>query len=61
MIGALLGSDGWFERGGAERPEEVVGAPGEFPGDRQARAGVREPAGLERVVVVVVGTADAAG
>ena len=60
MIGALV-RGGWFEGGGAERPEEVEGAAGEFPGDGQARAGVREPAGLERVVVVVVGAADAAG
>jgi len=58
LIGAL---DGRVERGRAECPEDVEGAAGEFPGDGQARAGVREPAGLERVVVVVVGTADAAG
>jgi len=52
---------GRVERGWAEGSEEVVGAPREFAGDGQACAGVREPAGLERVVVVVVGTADAAG
>ena len=61
MIGALLGSDGWFERGGAQRPEEVVGAPGEFPGYRQAGAGVREPARLERVIVGIVGAGAMAG
>ena len=61
MGGALVGSDGWFKRSGAERPEEVVGAPGEFPGDRQAGAGVRESACLERVIVGVVGAAAMAG
>jgi len=58
LVGALVGR---VERGWAEGSEEVVGAPREFAGDGQACAGVREPAGLERVVVVVVGTADAAG
>jgi len=53
LIGAVVGR---VERGGAERFEDVVGASGEFAGDGQARAGVREPAGLERVIVVVVGT-----
>src|SRR5438270_13857062 len=27
------GVNGWFERGGSERFEDVVGAPGEFAGD----------------------------
>jgi len=53
LVGALVGR---VERGGAERFEDVVGPPGEFAGDGQARAGVRETARLERVVVVVVGT-----
>jgi len=48
-IGALVGR---IERGGAERPEDGVGAPGEFAGDGQRRAGVREAARLERVVVI---------
>jgi len=60
LIGALV-RGGWFEGGGAECPEDVEGAAGELAGDGQACAGVREPAGLERVVVVVVGAADAAG
>ena len=54
MIGALVGR---VERGGAERPEDVVGAAGEFARDGQARAGVGEPAVLQRVIVVEVGTA----
>jgi hypothetical protein len=58
FVGGLVGR---VERGGAERPEDVVGAPGEFAGDGQRRAGVRESAGLERVVVVVVGAAGMAG
>jgi len=52
--GAVVGR---VERGGAERFEDVVGAAGEFARDGQARAGVREPAGLQGVIVVVVGTA----
>ena len=52
----LAGSDVWrVERGRAERPKEVVGAAGELAGDRQRRAGVRQAAVLERVVVGVVG------
>ena len=35
----------WVERGGAERPEDVVGAAGGFPRDGQARAGVRRARG----------------
>ena len=56
MIGARVR---WVERGGAERPEDVVGAAGEFAGD--TRTGVGEPAGLERVIVVVVGAAGVGG
>jgi hypothetical protein len=58
LVGALVGR---VERGGAERSEDVVRAAGEFAGDRQAYPGVGEPAGLERVVVVVVGAAGMAG
>ena len=60
MIGALV-RGGWFEGGGAECPEDVEGAAGEFPGDGQACAGVREPAGLERVIVGIVGAGAMAG
>jgi hypothetical protein len=58
LSGALVGR---VERGGAERPEDVVGAAGEFAGDGQRRAGVREPAGLEGVIVEVVGAGAMAG
>ena len=61
LIGALFSCRGWVERGGAEGPEDVVGAPGEFARDGQRGAGVREPARLERVIVVVIGTALVAG
>jgi len=54
LVGALVGR---VERGGAECFEDVIGAAGEFAGDGQRRAGVREPAVLEGVVVVVVGAA----
>ena len=58
MVGALVGR---VERGWAEGSEEVVGAPREFAGDGQACAGVREPAGLERVIVGIVGAGAMAG
>ena len=58
MIGALVGR---VERGRAERSEDVVGASCEFAGDGQRRAGVREPARLQRVIVVVVRAAAMAG
>ena len=61
MIGALVGSRRWVECGGAELLEDVVGAPREFAGDGQACAGVREPAGLERVIVGIVGAGAMAG
>src|SRR5215208_5131227 len=50
-----------LQRGGPEVAQDVVGAPGELARDRQRRARVAEPAGLEREVIGVVGTARSAG
>ena len=54
MIGALVRR---VERGGGERAQDVIGAPGEFAGNGQSHAGVREPARRERVIVAIVGAA----
>jgi hypothetical protein len=48
---------GRVERSRAECAQEVIGAAGEFAGDGQRRAVVREAAVLEGVVVGVVGAA----
>jgi hypothetical protein len=50
-----------FQAGWSEFAEDVVGAAGEFAGNRERRAGVGEPVGLERAVVGVVGAGWAAG
>ena len=52
---------GRLQRGGSELAQDVVAAAGELVGDRQAGAGVGEPARLERVIVGIVGAAGMAG
>src|SRR5215211_7039053 len=59
QIGA--GSGDWFEGVGAELAQRVEAAPRELARDRQRRAGVREPARLERQVVGAVGAGGPAG
>jgi hypothetical protein len=69
--GVTLISDGWaggarqlpvglgvegFQGGGSELTQDVVGAARELASDRQRRAGVRQSAGFEREVVLVVRT-----
>src|SRR3954447_26883004 len=48
------GGGDWFQGGGAEVAQDVVGAPRELARDRQRRARVAEPAGLQCEVVGVI-------
>src|SRR5215217_9389197 len=59
--GSLGGSGGWFQGVGAEFAQRVEAAPRELARDRQRRAGVREPARLERQVVGAVGAGGSSG